>query len=342
MDSAERLLKLLGLLEGRIDWTAEELARRLEVTPRTVRRDVTRLRGLGYPVEAVAGPGGGYRLGAGGKMPPLLLDDDEALAVALGLRVATTTAVGGLEDASLSALAKLEHVLPPGLRTRLEDVSEATISTTPGPPSARVDHNSLAITASATRTRVRLRFDYTDGEGRHSERHTEPYRLVHTGRRWYLVAFDLDRDDWRTFRLDRVKGPKPTGMRSARRRAPDPVEFVQRGIAIEAWRHRATVRLHLGYEEAARMIPPTVGSLEPVGEHRCILVIGADDLAWLARYLLSFPFRFTVVEPPELGIELGKIGKWLTRSYSGETTRKASAGKRRTTGSGQSSVKAAP
>lgn len=315
MDSAERLLKLLGLLEGRIDWTADELARRLEVTTRTVRRDVTRLRSLGYPVEAVAGPGGGYRLGAGGKMPPLLLDDEEALAVALGLRVATTAAVGGLEDASLSALAKLEHVLPPGLATRLEDISEATIST-PGLPSSRVDHNALATAASATRARVRMRFEYTDGEGRHSERHTEPYRLVHTGRRWYLVAFDLDRDDWRTFRFDRVEGPKPTGIRSARRKAPDPVEQVQRGIAIEAWRHRATVRLHVSHEEAARFIAPTVGSLEPAGANRCILVIGADDLGWLARYLLGFPFRFTVVEPAELGTELGKIGKWLARAYS--------------------------
>jgi predicted DNA-binding transcriptional regulator YafY len=315
MDSAERLLKLLGLLEGRIDWTAEELSRRLEVTTRTVRRDVTRLRGLGYPVEAVAGPGGGYRLGIGGKMPPLLLDDEEALAVALGLRVATSAAVGGLEDASLSALAKLENVLPPGLRTRLEDVSEATIST-PGLPSTRVDHNALAIAASATRARVRMRFDYIDGEGRHSERHTEPYRLVHTGRRWYLVAFDVDRDDWRTFRLDRVSGPRPTGMRSARRKAPDPVELVQRGIAIEAWRHRATVRLHVGHEEAARIIAPTVGSLESAGDSKCILVIGADDLGWLARYLLSLPFRFTVVEPAALGVELGKIGKWLTRAYS--------------------------
>lgn len=315
MDSAERLLKLLGLLEGRIDWTAEELAARLEVTTRTVRRDVTRLRGLGYPVEAVAGPGGGYRLGAGGKLPPLLLDDEEALAVALGLRVATTAAVGGLEDASLSALAKLEHVLPPGLRTRLEDVSEATVSTS-GLPSTRVDHNALAIAASATRGRIRMRFQYTDGEGRHSERHTEPFRLVHTGRRWYLVAFDLDRDDWRTFRLDRVADPKPTGIRSARRKAPDPVELVQRGVAIDVWRHRATIRLHVDADEAARVIGPMVGSLEATGENRCILVIGADDLGWLARYLLGLPFRFTVVEPRELSAELGKIGRWLVGSYS--------------------------
>ena len=314
MDSAERLLKLLGLLEGRIDWTAEELGRRLEVTTRTVRRDITRLRDLGYPVEAVAGPGGGYRLGAGGKLPPLLLDDEEALAVALGLRVATTAAVGGLEDSSLSALSKLEHVLPPRLRSRLEDVSVATISTT-GASSTRVDHTALATTASAIRAGVRLRFDYTDAEGRRSERHAEPHRLVHTGRRWYLVAFDLDRDDWRTFRLDRVAKPNATGMRSARREVPDPVEMVQRGIAIDAWAHRAKVRLHTPLETALQMIPATIGALEPLSDSECRLTIGADEIGWLARYLLSLPFTFTAEEPSELRAELGEIGRRLTTVY---------------------------
>jgi predicted DNA-binding transcriptional regulator YafY len=314
MDSAERLLKLLGLLEGRIDWTADELGRRLEVTTRTVRRDVTRLRDLGYPVEAVAGPGGGYRLGAGGKLPPLLLDDEEALAVALGLRVSTTAAVGGLEDASLSALSKLEHVLPPRLRTRLEDVSVATISTT-GQSSTRVDHTALATTASAIRNGVRLRFDYTDAEARQSERHTEPHRLVHTGRRWYLVAFDIDRDDWRTFRLDRVSEPRATGMRSAKRQVPDPVAMVQRGLAIDAWTHRATVRLHAPLEHAARVIPATVGALEHLNEVECRLVIGGDDLGWLARYLIGLPFDFMVEEPAELGLELGEIGRRLAAAY---------------------------
>jgi predicted DNA-binding transcriptional regulator YafY len=314
MDSAERLLRLLGLLEGRIDWTAEELARRLDVTTRTVRRDVTRLRDLGYPVEAVAGPGGGYRLGAGGKLPPLLLDDEEALAVALGLRVATTAAVSGLEDASLSALSKLEHVLPPHLRARLADVSIATVSA-PGPASSRVDHNTLATAAAAAREGIRLRFGYTDGEGRGSERHAEPHRLVHTGRRWYLVAFDLDRDDWRTFRLDRVAEPRATGLRSAKRQVPDPVELVQRGIAIEVWRHRATVRLHTSLDFAQQVVPATVGALEALGDSECRLVIGADDIGWLARYLLGMPFTFTVEDPVELAAELGEIGRRLAAAY---------------------------
>ncbi|HEY6636033.1 MAG TPA: WYL domain-containing protein, partial [Acidimicrobiia bacterium] len=260
MDTAERLLTLLCLLEGRIDWTAEELARRLEVTTRTIRRDVTRLRDLGYPVEALAGPGGGYRLGAGGKMPPLLLDDEEALAVALGLRVSVTSAVGGLEDASLSAMSKLEHVLPPRLRGRLEDISDATTSMQRGSRS-EVDHGSLAVIAATIRKKERLRIGYVDNQGRSSERHIEPVRLVHTGRRWYLVAFDLDRDDWRTFRLDRVSAPVATGMRSRPRRGPDPVDLVQRGITIEAWDFRATLRLGVSAEAAEREIAPTVGTV---------------------------------------------------------------------------------
>lgn len=315
MDSAERLLKLLGLLEGRIDWTAEELARRLEVTTRTIRRDIARLRDLGYPVEAVAGPGGGYRLGSGGKLPPLLLDDEEALAVAIGLRVTTGTAVGGLEDASLSAMAKLEHVLPPKLRTRLEDISEATVSAQ-APPSARVDQAALAAAAATARAKERLRFDYVDREGRRTERHTEPLRLVHTGRRWYLVAFDLGRDDWRTFRLDRVSKPRPTGMRAKRRRAPDPVELVQRGIALESYALRASVVLEAPVERASRVVSAMIGTVEGIDEQRSRLVIGGDDTGWIIRYLLSLPFDFEVESPNEVREELAALGRALTEKYS--------------------------
>jgi predicted DNA-binding transcriptional regulator YafY len=324
MDSAERLLKLLGLLEGRIDWTADDLARRLEVTPRTVRRDITRLRDLGYPVEAMAGPGGGYRLGAGGKLPPLLLDDEEALAVALGLRVATATAVGGLEDASLSALSKLEHVLPPRLRTRLEDISVATVSTVTTSAS-RVDQGALAVAASAARGRERLRFSYIDGEGRVSERHAEPLRLVHTGRRWYLVAFDIDRDDWRTFRLDRVSSPRATGMRSARRTEPDPIELVERGVAIDVYSHRGMIRLQTPIEKARRVIATTVGALEAIDAGQCRLIIGADDINWLARYLLGLPWDFVVEAPEELDVELGRIGAKLVADYTSSSSRSASS-----------------
>ncbi len=317
MDTAERLLKLLGLLEGRIDWTAEELARRLEVTTRTIRRDIARLRDLGYPVEAVAGPGGGYRLGSGGKLPPLLLDDDEALAVALGLRVSATSAVGGLEDHSLSALAKLEHVLPARLRSRLEDISDATTSTLSS-SRTEADHATLALVAATIRKRERLRLAYVDNEGNSTERHIEPVRLVHTGRRWYLVAYDLDRDDWRTFRLDRVSDPLATGMRAAPRRGPDPVDLVQRGITVESWRFHAEVMLETDAEMAKRYIAPTVGTVEPIDEESCRLIIGADEMGWLARYLLSIPIGFEVVSPAELREELATIGRELSERFGTE------------------------
>lgn len=315
MDTAERILKLLGLLEGRIDWTATELAERLGVTTRTIRRDITRLRDLGYPVEAVAGPGGGYRLGAGGKLPPLLLDDEEALAVALGLRMSAMTAVGGLEDSSVSAMAKLEHVLPPRLRTRLEDVSDATTSTL-SVSRAQVDHAALALIASTIRSRERIRLNYVDSRGNETERHIEPTRLVHTGRRWYLVAFDLDRDDWRTFRLDRVADPLATGMRAATRRGPDPVELVQRGITVDAWAHPASVVLDAPVKRALREIPPTVGTVEAIDDDKCRLHIGADDMGWLASFLLGLSMRFDVESPPELKAELSRIGEDLTIRFS--------------------------
>lgn len=315
MDTAERLLKLLGLLEARIDWTAQELSDRLGVTTRTIRRDITRLRELGYPVAALAGPGGGYRLGAGGKMPPLLLDDGEALAVALGLRMSAMSAVGGLEEHSVSALAKLEHVLPPRLRSRLEDISEAT-TTIFGVSRTQVDHAALAVVAAAIRARQRVRLGYVDSRGKGSERHIEPVRLVHTGRRWYLAAFDLDRDDWRTFRLDRVTNPVATGMRAASRPAPDPVALVQRGITVDAWDFEASVVLETSVERARREVAPTVGTLVAIDEKTTRLSIGADDMGWLARFLLGLSMEFEVESPPELKKELVQMGRGLVERYA--------------------------
>ncbi|HEX6947431.1 MAG TPA: YafY family protein [Acidimicrobiia bacterium] len=308
MHSAERLLRLLGLLQGRVDWTADDLAQRLGVTPRTIRRDIARLRDLGYPVEALAGPGGGYRLGAGGKLPPLLLDDEEALAVALGLRVTMTT-VGGLEEASMSAMGKLEQVLPPRIRQSLEDFSESTV-TVPGAPS-RVDPSVVAVLTRASRERQRVRFSYKDARGVESERHVEPLRIVHTGRRWYLVAYDMDREDWRTFRVDRMSEARATGIRSMRRPAPDPVELVNRGVAVDAYAYAAEVILHVPIEWAQRMIPITIGQVSSAGAKRSRLHIGADDLEWLARYLVSLEVPFDVVSPDEVKAELVKLGRQL-------------------------------
>lgn len=312
MHSAERLLRLLGLLQGRVDWTADDLARRLEVTPRTIRRDIARLRELGYPVEAMAGPGGGYRLGAGGKLPPLLLDDEEALAVALGLRVSMAT-VGGLEEASLSAMGKLEQVLPPRIRQRVEDFSEATV-TVPGYP-VRVDPVVVAVVTRASRERQRVRFSYRDARGAESERHAEPLRMVHTGRRWYLVAYDMDREDWRSFRVDRMKDARPTGMRSMRRPAPDPVEMINQGVAVDVYSRSAEVILHVPIDIAQRMIPITIGRLEEEGSDRSRLLIGADEMGWLASFLVSLGVPFDVVSPDDLKAELVALGKELIERH---------------------------
>jgi predicted DNA-binding transcriptional regulator YafY len=227
--------------------------------------------------------------------------------------VAATTIIGGLEESSLSAMNKLEHVLPARLRERLEDVSEATVSVPR--MRTRIDPRTLAETSAATRARHRVRFSYVDGQGRASERHAEPLRLVVAGSHWYLVAFDLDRDDWRTFRLDRVSGAKATGMRSARRPSPDPVELVTRGIAVEVYAHRATVTLMVPSEEAVRHIARTVGSVEPIDSKTSRLVIGADELGWLARFLLNLPFEFVVEAPEELRDHLAAVGRKLVTAY---------------------------
>ena len=224
-ETSSRLLNMLSLLQSRRDWSGAELAGRLAVSRRTVRRDVERLRELGYPIESLAGPAGGYRLEAGTAMPPLLLDDDETIAIAVGLRTAARASVAGIEEASLQALVKLEQVLPPRLRPRLRALQSATMTVPVGGPT--VDPQCLTTVGAACRDSERLRFAYQDREGAESRRDVEPHSLVNHGHRWYLVAWDRDREDWRTFRVDRIAKPAATGVRtpgaSCRRRMPPPI-----------------------------------------------------------------------------------------------------------------------
>src|SRR5437016_8160914 len=203
LETSARLLRLLSLLQARRDWTGTELATRLGVTARTIRNDVDRLRGLGYPVDARPGVAGGYRLGAGGVLPPLLLDDDEAVAVAIGLRTAASGSIAGIEETSIRALAKLQQVLPSRLRHRVSAFQSYALAMPSRGP--RVDPDVLTVIASACRDHERLRFDYRAHSGTASRRTVEPYRLVNDRRRWYLVAWDTDRDAWRTFRVDRIE-----------------------------------------------------------------------------------------------------------------------------------------
>ena len=217
-ETSGRLLKLLSLLQTRRDWPGNELAQRLGVSGRTIRRDVERLRDLGYPVDAVTGPAGGYRLHAGTAMPPLLLDDDEAVAIAVGLRTAAGASVAGIEETSIRALVKLEQVLPSHLRRRVNALG-SVLATLPasGP---MVDPQALTTIASACRDRERLRFAYRSREAQDTRRHVEPHSLVNLGRRWYLVAWDCEREAWRTFRVDRLERAAATGARFEPRTLP--------------------------------------------------------------------------------------------------------------------------
>lgn len=300
LETSARLLRLLSLFQARRYWSGAELVDRLEVTSRTLRRDVDRLRHLGYPVHSTSGTAGGYQLGAGATLPPLLLDDDEAVAVAVGLRTAASGGVTGIEESSVRALAKLEQVLPSRLRRRITALHSFIVPVTNSGPT--VDASILSLIAGACRDNDALRFGYRGKTGAASERQVEPHRLVNFGRRWYLVAWDTTRKDWRTFRLDRIDKPALCGLRFMTRKLPaeDIAAYVTRGIAYEQYPYRASVILHAPAEKMAELVPCSVGTLEAVDEKRCRVHIGAYTLEMLAGYLGMFGVDFEVSEPPEL------------------------------------------
>jgi predicted DNA-binding transcriptional regulator YafY len=312
--SAVRLLALLSLLQTPREWPGSELARRLEVSPRTVRRDIERLRDLGYPVEASMGADGGYRLVAGTAMPPLLLDDEEAVAITVGLRTAAGQAVEGIDEAAVRALTKLERVLPSRLRHRVGALGAATVPLVTG-DQPTVDPSQLTGIAAAVTNRERLRFAYRSNTDDATKRHVEPYRLVSAGRRWYLVAFDLDRDDWRVFRVDRVANAQPTGARYRPRELPesDPAAFVAGKLYSLLPTYEAVVVVALPAAE----VPPHLGTVEPVDERRSRVRAGADTLEWLAFRFATAGCEFTVEEPPELIDYLRKLGGRVDRATSG-------------------------
>jgi predicted DNA-binding transcriptional regulator YafY len=300
LETSARLLRLLSLLQSRRAWAGPELAERLGVGVRTIRRDVERLRRLGYPVHAAPGVAGGYRLGAGAELPPLLLDDDEAVAVAVGLRTAAGGSVAGIEETSVRALAKLEQVLPAHLRRRVNALQAFTV---PAPGSGpTVDADVLAAIAAACRDHEGLRFAYRSHDASATRRRVEPHRLVHLGRRWYLLAFDLDRDEWRTFRVDRIVKPLSAGARFAPRTLPadDVAAYVSRAMSSARDRYRARVILHAPMAALQRKVPATYGSLEPIDDETCMLHTGSDWLGGLAVYIAEIGVDFTVVDPPEL------------------------------------------
>ncbi|MBV9465479.1 MAG: YafY family transcriptional regulator [Solirubrobacterales bacterium] len=311
--TSSRLLELLSLLQGRRDWSGNELAERLEVSGRTIRRDMDRLRQLGYPVESGTGPGGGYRLRAGSAMPPLLLDDEEAIAIAVGLRTAARASVTGIEQTAVRALVKLEQVLPAHLRRRVSALGSAT-STLPvaGPT---VDPQHLTVIAAACRDSERLRFGYRSRDGSDSRREVEPHSLVNLGRRWYLVAWDRHRDDWRTFRLDRLARPTSTGVRVTPRKLPlkDPAAYVERSITSAPNRFEARLTLHAAADEITSRVPAHWGTVEPIDAGTCEYRTGDDDLRRLALRIAMLEVEFELHEPPELAEQLQSLADRLRR-----------------------------
>jgi predicted DNA-binding transcriptional regulator YafY len=313
-ETSSRLLELLALLQARRDWPGAELADRLEVSGRTIRRDVERLRGLGYPVESLRGPAGGYTLRAGTAMPPLLLDEGEAIAIAVGLRTAARASVTGIEETAIRALVKLEQVLPLHLRRRVRALGSATIA----PPVAgpMVDPQHLTAIATACRDSECLRFAYRSRDGTETRREVEPHSLVNLGRRWYLVAWDRRRADWRTFRVDRLDRPAATGARFTPRKLPakDASAYVERSISNAPSRYEARVTVHAPADEMRQRMPSYWGRFEPIDRERCEYRTRDDDLGWLGMRIAMLGVDFEVHEPPELIEHLRALARRMHRA----------------------------
>lgn len=312
--TASRLLELLSLLQARRDWPGNELADRLEVSGRTIRRDIERLRQLGYPVQSLTGPAGGYRLRAGTAMPPLLLSDDEAIATAVGLRTAARASVAGIEETAVQALVKLEQVLPSHLRRRIRALGSATFTLPVTGPT--VDAQLLTVIATACRDEECLRFAYRSRDGTETRRVAEPHALVNHGRRWYLVAWDRGRKDWRTFRLDRLTRAAANGARFKPRKLPadDAVAFVERSISGAPNRYEALVILHAPAEEIASRVPASWGAVHPTDAYTCEFRTGDDNLMWLALRVAMLGVDFEVCEPPELADQLRSLSLRFQRA----------------------------
>ncbi len=313
------MLRLLSLLQTHRYWPGPELSERLEVSPRTLRRDVDRLRDLGYTVDAVRGAAGGYQLRAGGSLPPLLLEDEEAVAVAVGLRTAAAGAVAGMDDWSVQALSKVLSLMPPRLRRQMDAVASQTDSPGPWEGAPVFDAAVLTTLAQACRDSELLRFDYTAREGEATHRRVEPLRLVSIGRRWYLVAWDRDRMDWRSFRLDRIADPEPTGQRFRPRDLPadDALAFVQQGIKRMPQRYAVRARVAVPPDELAAQVGRW-GTVTPDGAG-CLLEMNVDDLAWPVMVLAGSGGDFVVESPPELVEKVAEVGARFSRATTSQS-----------------------
>jgi len=316
MDTSARLLRLLSLLQARRDWSGTELAERLEVSTRTVRRDIERLRDLGYPVHASRGVAG-YELGAGATLPPLLLDDDEAVAVAVGLRTATRATVTGIDEAAMRAMVKLEQVLPSRLRHRVNALQTAVVTVPSTGPTIAPD--VLTFIAAACRDAQRLRFDYRTRDGDEAVRTVEPHRLVQTTSRWYMLAWDVMRDDWRIFRVDRMRPRPPAGPRFAPRPPPEPdaATYVARRLSSSEWGPRARIVVREPAASLQSRLWPGWGEVEPRSEDTCVLVVRGQSVQALALHILALDVDVEVEQPPELVEHLRLLARRLAGAVDG-------------------------
>jgi predicted DNA-binding transcriptional regulator YafY len=324
-ETTSRVLQLLGLLQSRRVWSGEELSERLGVTGRSVRRDVERLRDLGYPVHASKGHGGGYRLGAGAALPPLLLDPDEAVAMAVCLRVAAGGSVAGVGESALRALSKLDQVMPARLRSQVAAVHDATVTLTSGQSDTPVEPDVLMTLARASRDHEHVAAGYVDIRGNATQRRLEPYQLVTTGRRWYLLCYDRDRDDWRTLRLDRMADVRALGSTFKPRDAPDAASYVQRAITASVYRYVARVRYLASQEVVAQMFSAASVEIEPDGDDACIVTAGADEPERMVPWLAMPGIDFEVLEPPEVAAAVRNVAERLLRAGNGQTGGSSSA-----------------
>jgi predicted DNA-binding transcriptional regulator YafY len=308
-NTSARLLRLLSLLQHHRHWSGVELAERLDVSERTVRRDVDRLRQLGYPVESSRGVDGGYELTAGSSMPPLLLDEREAIALAVGLHGAAHSVHRDVAEASVSALAKVVAMLPPTLRGQVRLVGDVTVNGSwnagARAPSA-LSADVLGRVAQACRDGVRLRFDYTAADATASQRYVEPYRLVTLASRWYLIAYDADRADWRTFRVDRISDPVMSRNTFAPRPLPadDLAAFVRRRIGSLKDTYQVELIVHAPIEHVRRVDGSWATITETADPDRTRLVIETDSLDWPVLALSALGAEFEVVGPPEFTAHL--------------------------------------
>ncbi len=316
MNPSARMLRLLSLLQTHRYWPGEELSGRLSVSPRTLRRDIERLRELGYAVDASRGVAGGYQLRAGGSLPPLLLEDDEAVAIAVGLRTSAAGAVSGMEETSVQALTKVISLMPPRLRRRMDAVRSQTDNMVWGGGPA-IDADVLTTLAQACRDDELVKFGYTARGADRTERRVEPLRLVSLGRRWYLVAYDRDRQDWRSFRLDRITDVAMTGQRFRPRQLPadDAPTFVQSGIRQMPQRYQVRVRID-GAASGVAAVVDQWGTVEPQGDG-CVLTMNVDSLEWPLMVLANLDADFEVESPAELQALVRGTAERFVRASAG-------------------------